>query len=582
MNSHSAKTLTDKLLEMVPNEILQDVLREQAAKKDYGIYQADPYGFCTKELNLIITDDVRRMMESVAVNRVTIAVSGNGPGKTFGAAATGIWFKKAFQGSQVITAAPPPAERNLKKKLWAEIRKLVRAHPEMFPPDLWRLGSLDLIEKADDLSFMTGVTIPSTGGDEEKEARLSGSHNRNLLFIFDEGDALGDFAYNGADGCMSGGNARMLIMFNPRRKAGAAYRKIKNGQASVVNLSVFRHPNVVTGKQIVPGACDRDTTIKRINEWSEPLRPGERPDQVGAFEVPDFLVGCTAKNDAGIPYPPLTGGHRTVTDSRLSYMVLGEYPPEGANQLISEVRWDNAVLRWQIWKQNYGDKPPQGITPVLGLDAADEGEDGNALIERYGSWVSELDTWSKVNPVLSGERGAKRYHELKARALCIDGNGVGAGSVGEARKAYRWKCVNPDCPWEQRTVATGYLESCPDCGWGVRKVGTFVVKVMTAETPTEKWKDLGQNLGEFNKLRDQLAWIAREWLLTDDNAMLPPNQRLKDAALCITYENYKGRMRVTPKEEMRRLLGRSPDEWDAFVLTFAHGMGQKRHGVRYL
>ncbi len=583
----AAEKLATRLMELVPEDALRAAVSRHARHRDYTIYQADPVGFCEKELGLKITSDVRSMMESVVKSRVTVAISGNGPGKTHGGASIGVWFKKAFPGSQVITAAPPPAERNLKKKLWGEIRKLVRAHQEMFPSDEWSIGSLDILERADDLSFITGVTIPATGGDEERESRFSGSHSRHLLFIFDEGDAIEDFAFNGADGCMSGGLARMLIMFNPRRKAGAAYRKIKDGKASVVRLNVFNHPNVVTGEAVIPGACDRETTVRRINEWTEPLGAGVREDLPGVFRVPEFLVGSVAADDAGKDYLPLRAGHRRVTDARFSYMVLGEYPPEGSNQLISEVWVDNARVRWDAWRMSHGGAepesvpPPEGVQPIMGQDVADEGDDLNASVSRYGGWVSMPETWRGVDPAASGVRGGEKYHRLRAKALCVDGNGLGAGTVGAARGVYRWRCSNPECGWDQEGAANAYLHSCPRCGWEpVRKVATFVVKVMTAESPTERVRDLGRDLGEFNKLRDQLAWMVREWLRTDPGAMLPPCKRLTDAMLCIEYREDRGKMRVSSKDDMRKALGYSPDEWDALCLTFAYGTKERK--VRWL
>jgi hypothetical protein len=65
---------------------------------------------------------------------------------------------------------------------------------------------------------------------------------------------------------MSGGDARLLVMFNPRAELGEAYRMARDGRANVVRLSAMNHPNVLAGEDIIKGAVTRETTVRRINE----------------------------------------------------------------------------------------------------------------------------------------------------------------------------------------------------------------------------------------------------------------------------------------------------------------------------
>ena len=92
---------------------------DEALFKQYG---KDPVGFCTKELNYTMTDDMERLMCSVLDNPVTIAISGTGVGKTMCSAMISSWFFRCLPRSQVYVTAAPPAERNLKAKLWSELQ----------------------------------------------------------------------------------------------------------------------------------------------------------------------------------------------------------------------------------------------------------------------------------------------------------------------------------------------------------------------------------------------------------------------------------------------------------------------------
>jgi len=76
-------------------------------------------------------------------------------------------------------------------------------------------------------------------------------------------------------------------------------------------------------------------------------------------------------------------------------------------------------------------------------------------------------------------------------------------------------------------------------------------------------------MGEFRNLRSQLWWSCREWLRTDQGAMLPPDNDLLEELATPTYEIEirNGNIEVMDKPTMRDLLKRSPDRADALCLT---------------
>ncbi len=259
--------------------------------QDYSCYKNDPVGFAESILGESLTDDIQRMMNSVRDHAVTVCVTANGVGKSHGAARVALWWLMCFEESQCYTAAAPP-ESNLRRILWGEISSVMEKNP------FEGLNKKTLHVSKTANSFITGVTVPSSGTPAEKEARFSGKHSPHLLFVLDEGDAIPDPVYAGIESCLSGGHGRLLIMFNPRAKAGAPYRMIRDGVANVVELSAFTHPNVVTGENKIPGAVDRPTTLRRINQWTRSLH-GDEAEDATTFELPEFLVGCIGKDVSG-------------------------------------------------------------------------------------------------------------------------------------------------------------------------------------------------------------------------------------------------------------------------------------------
>lgn len=488
---------------------------------DFSQYQNDPTAFSEEILQEQLTDDIKRMMESVRDNPVTVCVTANAVGKTHGAARVALWWLLCFTDSQCYTAAAPP-ESNLRRLLWGEINGVIEKDTDLF-------GNLDKkslhIAKSAN-SFLTGVTIPSSGTPAQREARFSGKHAPHLMFLLDEGDAIDDAVYSGIESCLSGGHGRLLVMFNPRAQAGAPYRMIRDGVANVVELSAFTHPNVVSGNNEIPGAVDRGTTLRRINQWTRPLQEGERQDN-NCFELPKFLEGCIGHDQAGRPYPPLATGFYKIMVPAFSYMVLGKFPAQADNALISREWIDGARSRWDNYVCKHGEIPPAHVNCIAGLDVAEFGSDSNVLCCKYGNYVERLTSWQGMDIPSTVDRAAHELRDKQISRICCDTTGVGSGSAA-----------------------------------GLTRLNLPGVSCKVASRPTTK-----TDLGEFGILRDELWWATREWLRTD-HAMLPPDEQLIEELLIATYNISSGKIRVMRKDVMKELLRRSPDRADALHLTF--------------
>jgi hypothetical protein len=472
-------------------------------------------------------------MTSVRDNPITIARSGNATGKSHGAARVAMWFFAVFPDSKVFVTAAPPVE-NLKRILWGEMLSIVENNDEFFKD--FQRRSMRINRNAS--SFVDCLTIPTSGTAEEREAKFSGKHAPHMLFIVDEGDAVPDEVYRGIESCMSGGMARMLIMFNPRSPTGPVYIKERDGLANVVHLSAFDHPNVITGDDVYPGAVDRETTVRRINQWTREMRPEEKAGE-DTFEVPDFLVGTIATALDGKEYPPLIGGTRKIEDPAFSYMVLGLYPPQGEAQLINRAWVDDAQARWKLYVEQHGDIPP-AVQPILSIDVAELGADSNVSCRRYTSFVPRMEFWSGVDTDETAQRARVLYKKYNARIMFVDGTGIGSSVAPASVRMERG-----DDPMTDMRAMT--------------------IKVAGKPTPGSKIEE-----GEFYQLRDQLWWLTREWLRTDLTSMLPPDPYLAEELCAATYSipPQHGRIKVLGKDQLRLLLKRSPDRADALCLTF--------------
>lgn len=528
--------LTDEQIQQFAASLVSqtkpDYLKDLATSNMYARYQTDPVGFISDVLGEKLTPDLIALAESFRDNIITVAISCTGTGKSFVAARLAIWFYTCFQQSKVFLSAAPPLE-NLRNTLFGEIGTVVNRHPDLFSNSV--TTTLDIRRAPEE--FLTGVTIPSSGTDEERVGKFSGKHQRNMAFILDEGDAIPDCVYTGIDGCMSGGNVHLMILFNPKQSSGAVYRMIRDKTANVVRLSAFNHPNVITGNDVIPGAVTRDVTVRRINEWTRPVVGDKHLSDSSVYIVPDYLVGVVGTNNAGKDYPPLVAGQYEIVDPSFSYKVLGRYPAQGSDQLISGEWISAARSRYDVYIAEHGDKPPVGATGVMGLDVAEMGSDSNVCFGRYGGYLTKPTVWGGVDTVETGDKAIEWYQGHDRITRCnVDATGVGTGVAPHMRR------------YGDNVIAT---------------------PIKVASSPKHK-----SDMGNFRILRDELLWAVREWLKTDQGAMLPPCEELLEELLVPTYDTDTGKVCVMKTSDMKKLLGgKSPDYLMALAMTFANQGG---------
>ena len=502
----------------------------------YAHYQQNPIGFIREELRETLTPDAEDLVQTVWSSRNTIAKAGNAVGKTHAAARVAVTFLSVFPRSQVYLAAAPP-ESNLKMLLWGEISDVARANPSVFKGMRVPTG-MKITRKNNDRSYITGLAIPQASESYKLKARFSGKHAPHLLFIVDEGDAVPNEVYEAIESCMSGGFARLLVMFNPRQEAGPVFMMERDRTARVVRLSAFTHPNVLTGQDIIPGAVTREVTVRHINQWTRALAPKEQPDSE-CFEVPEFLVGEQAESLAGDMYPPLLPGFRKVMEPSFYYMVLGEYPAVAEAQLISRAWIDLAEARWLSYVSTYGEIPPPSVRPIGGLDVAEFGPDWNVFFRRYGGFVPRPDKWRGVDPDVTATDAAQLDINANCQYTNVDGTGVGSSVAPRMMRGYKCKA--------------------------------YSIKVQSSAPDPDEKDEIVQQYGDFYSIRDYMLWQLREWLRTDKGAMLPPVKELREELMVPTYgkEKRTGRLKVTDSETIKEKVGRSPDHMMALGLTFA-------------
>jgi hypothetical protein len=198
--------------------------------------------------------------------------------------------------------------------------------------------------------------------------------------------------------------------------------------------------------------------------------------------------------------------------------VFGKFPPGSLNTLIGPDECAEAI------KRHYRPEEYANAAKVLGVDVARFGDDASVIFPR---------------------QGLAAFAPMKFRNL----DGIqGAGAV--ARKMADWRA---DAVFIDDTG-----------GWGaswidnLRLLGHAPLSVGFAARPNDP---------RYENKRSEMYFEAIDWIRR--GGALPDCPELVAALSQTTYSFRGDRLLLEPKEQLKQRLGYSPDEGDAFALTFA-------------
>lgn len=209
-------------------------------------------------------------------------------------------------------------------------------------------------------------------------------------------------------------------------------------------------------------------------------------------------------------------------DARYKAKVLGEFPDTG----------DTAFFSQQIINLAHETTiDPEGIRPVLGVDIARYGQDESVIYQNRGGHIRMVDSWGRTDTVTTAKRIHETAKRLGALEVRVDSAGIGGGVFDMLEKLPEFE-------------GKSYLLIGIDGG--------------TASPDNSRWANSRAYNHDF--LRTEMA-EGRIDLDFDDEA-------LRDEMLNLTYKfNQRGAILITGKDDLRGILGNSPDRLDACIYS---------------
>jgi hypothetical protein len=217
--------------------------------------------------------------------------------------------------------------------------------------------------------------------------------------------------------------------------------------------------------------------------------------------------------------------------------ILAEFPRDDPGKII---RWSHLVA----CRRPSDDEPdPEQLLPVeLGVDVAGGGSDATVIRERRGIYAGREWEYREDDSERVARHIADAVAESSASTVRIDSTGIGWGVVGLVRSLLREARVA--CRVEGVNAASAAPEASTD----------------------------GRPATGFHNARAEMWWHMRE-LARTGRVDLSQAQNTDTVIAQLAEPTWSvgaanGKIIVEPKEEIRRRLGRSPDNADAILLAY--------------
>lgn len=441
--------------------------------------------------------------------------AGHTVGKTKLASGLFSHFFDCFPPAILYTFAPSWPQ--IKDLLWKEIEGDRKERSDL-PGKV--LESCEIKYKPN--HFAKGRATDDAGG--RGTERIHGQHNPFLMFIMDEAEGVADFVYSAVDSMASGGVVIVLMLANPRTRTSQFHKRKARANVRSFRVSCIWHPNVRSGREVVPGAVRRDYVENMV----------EGHCHVAAAHEPD-------NHTFSLPFPVHTGNrvHPPGTifrpDSVFMFRVLGIAPANLADDTFVPVgRYDAATKRGV---------PADGSIATMGLDVARYGLDFGTLYIRRGpvawraSQLSQVDTNAYAGAILTA---ARELHAegVKVLSIRIDaGGGFGGGVADRVKDDAELHALFPD----------GFVVHEIDFGGSAYNPDAYQYMM------TEMYAEAAETLKALS--------------------ITQPPERLEEDLTERRYKwvNVSGKAvkRLEPKEDFKKRVGHSPDDGDGFVLAVA-------------
>lgn len=461
----------------------------------------------------------------LANNNWVAIPSATGTGKTFWLARVVYWFLDCFDNSLVVTSAPKREQLTL--HLWSEISrsfdkfKRIRPYAGLTTLKL-RVDTRKDNDDSDENSHMAVGFIAGIKANEESTTKAQGFHREHMLIITEETPGMPLPTLNAFENTSTGGHNLILAVGNPDSVTDPLNQFIVSypKRVKMHRISGYDHPNVVTKREVVPGAVTIPSIEARVQKYGKEhffyksrvrgIAPRQSSDSLFKY---DDVMSCVIGTE--------------------EYKLAGEIAMLGANNAVGV----------DVANSEAGDKAALAWGQSNKLLELHEFQCPNANSLAYNILYDEK-TLAEMQ-IESYHTSTISDYSIRPECIGVDPVGVGVGTVN----AFKEKGI------DVQSLQGGQKKQ-------------FLPKETIRDPLTGEEKEVP--LYEFNSWRSQGYWkLADDFqnrrIIIDLKDPTLLNELMKEL-LQVRYSNKGLKIAVESKESIvKRLGGKSPNKADALM-----------------
>jgi hypothetical protein len=357
-------------------------------------YQRHPELFCTEILGVQqIPPEQLQILQAVPralrEHKPLVVPSGHAMGKDFISSCLALALLYSYPPSKVILTAP--TDRQLREIMWNEITSRWKGRKVEMGGKLYESPKLEINEEWFILGFVTSRT-------QEQVGKAQGFHSPHIFVIASEAQAIPDDTYTELDGVLTSDTSLLVMIGNPLRTTGKFARAIKDPEHNIVlHLDCETSPNVIEGRDIIPGMVSKAWVDDKRREWFD--------------KDPNHPLWLSK--------------------------VKGQLPRSAIENVFS----------WDMIERGCQNRPdPRQRQCVVGVDPAAFGDDETAFVVMESGVPREVFTTAKHEPTDTAGRAQALRVKHKAGAIAVDSDGLGEGVASMLREqldeADKWVVIS--------------------------------------------------------------------------------------------------------------------------------------------
>lgn len=362
-------------------------------------YASHPVELVEDIIGAIPDREQRKLLQSIAENRMTTVRSGHGIGKSTVEAWAIIWFMLTRPFPKIPCTAP--TQHQLYDILWAEVSKWIRNSKVLQKELIWTKEKL----------YMRGYPEEwfAVARTASKPDALQGFHAENVLYIIDEASGVDDSIFEPVLGALSTPGSRLLMCGNPTQLSGFFYDSHNKNRASYKAFHIDGRNSSRVSKEFVQTIIDmygEDSDVFRVRVAGEfPLQEDDIFIPLSLIEASIMTEPKTNKNPSFIHIGcdvARFGDDKTV----IGYNVDGKvsfYKKRRGQDLMKTA--DDIVMLGEELIRKY---KFNGMIPVK----IDDGGVGGGVVDRLRQIKRnspERFVWLDIYPVKFGQRIKHKY-----------------------------------------------------------------------------------------------------------------------------------------------------------------------------